>query len=276
MIKLILKNRIGESYDLLNSSIITFQLDGLGLSGSSTYVKAGSDYLLADEFMEQRVIEFTAIFHQDADATYKAFVIFARKNPLTLVYKNDSGEYEIHCDLQSISRIDRKGYQIFGCSVSLICTSNFFQRKSAYNEGRTGEATTYPYTYSYTYSEGVAESVEILSDTVEDSPCKIMIYGPCEDPTWRHYVNGELYAVGTMIGSIPSNRVLVIDSTVIPYSITEQDMDGNLTADRYQSCDFGTERFFFLRNGRNIITVTHTDTGICPIKVEANISYASI
>ncbi len=276
MIKLILKNSIGKSYDLLNSNVMTFQIEGLGFSDESTYVRAGSIYVATDNLLEQRSIDFTALFYNNADVEYKKFVIFARKNPLTLIYENKSGEYRVNCNLQSITRIDRKGYDIYGCAISLLCLSEFYKVVSAYNSGEVSGGKTYDFTYDYQYTDSVAESVNIQSETPEDSPCKILIYGPCTDPTWRHYLNGDLIASGSMTGEVPENRILVIDSTTVPFSITEQDLLGNLTADRYQACDFGTERFFFLRNGSNVISITHTDANSCPIKVEANISYASV
>lgn len=276
MNKLIIKNRPGETYDLLNSTVATFQLDGLGLTDQSTYVRAGSEYLRTTEATEQRSIKFTALFYDNADVEYKRFIIFMRKPPLTLVYENGSGEYEVKCNLRDVSRIDRKGYDIYSCAISLLCLGDFHEKISEYNSGEAGEQLTYSYTYPYTYGSGVTESVDIVCDTSELSPCKIMIYGPCTDPAWRHYVNGELYATGSMSGSISDGGILVIDCTSIPYTITEQDGLGNLISDRYQACDFGTERFFFLQKGRNTITVTHQNSGVCALKVEANISYASI
>lgn len=277
MKKLILKNSIGESYDLLNSDVMTFQLEGLGFTDESSYIRAGSIFVATDNLLEQRSIDFTALFYKDADVEYKKFVIFARKTPLTLIYENESGEYRVNCNLQSITRIDRKGYDIYGCGISLLCLSDFYKVVSAYNSGSISSGgKVYDFTYDYQYTDSVSESVRIQSETSEESPCKVMIYGPCEDPIWRHYLNGDLIASGSMDGNIPADRVLVIDSTTVPFSITEQDLLGNLTADRYQACDFGTERFFFLRNGSNVISVSHADSNVCPLKVEANISYASV
>ena len=276
MKKLILKNSIGESYDLLNSNVMTFQLEGLGYTDESTYVRAGNIFVATDDLREQREIEFTALLYNNADAEYKKLVIFARKTPLLLIYENNAGEYRVNCSLQSISRVDRKGYDIYGISISLLCHNDFYKTVSAYNSGEVSGGKTYDYSYNYQYTDDVAESIRIQSETSEDSPCRIIIYGPCVNPTWLHYLNGSLIASGSMTGEIPAGRILVIDSTSFPFSITEQDLLGNLTADRYQACDFGTERFFFLQNGSNVISISHTDSNICPIKVEANISYASI
>lgn len=276
MRKLILKNRIGESYNLMNSEVMTFQLDGLGFADESAYARAGETFVVISKVMAQRELGLTVLFHDDADISYKDFVVFIRKSPLTLVYQNDSGEYMVKCNPKSITRTDRKGYSVYGCAMSLLCLSGFYKVVSVYNSGEVGDGKTYDYSYDYQYSDNIAESIRILSDTTEDSPCKIYIYGPCEYPSWRHYVNGELIATGQLGTVIPENRVLVIDSTTVPFSITEQDNLGNMTADRYQSCDFGTERFFFLRNGLNVISVVHTDQRVCAIKVEANISYASV
>lgn len=276
MKKLILKNRIGEMYDLMNSEVMTFQLDGLGFTDESAYARAGNTYIATSEIMSQKELGLTVLFYQDADVAYKSFIIFLRKSPLTLIYQNDSGKYLVKCNPKAITKTDRKGFSIYGCSVSLVCLGDFYKVTSVYNSGDIGDGKTYDYSYDYQYSDNIAESIRIESETSEKSPCKVYIYGPCEYPTWRHYVNGSLVATGSMNAVIPENRVLVVDSTTVPFSITEQDNLGNLTADRYQACDFGTERFFFLQNGINVISVAHSDSRICAIKVEANISYASI
>ena len=96
----------------------------------------------------------------------------------------------------------------------------------------------------------------IDSDSHGDSPCKVTVYGPCTNPVWKHYVNNVLYdpadadivllfhagqgkhrdrvpigryyvnnvlyETGRYEGNIPDGHKLVIDTTQIPYSITER------------------------------------------------------
>lgn len=279
MRKFILTNAIGESWDLQDKDRVFFaEPEGLGWEDSTEYVRAGNNYKPLEQIWEQKHIEGTLFFLKDPYPTYYSFVQFAAKAPLTLTYApTNDRTYRVRCRLSNIGKSELTEYRVLECPVTFLALGPFYKIVSAYNSGESaGGGKQYDYTYDYAYSDWAAETVRISSDSVEDSPCKIMIYGPCENPIWRHYVDGQLVGMGSMTGEVPQDRILVIDSTTIPYSITEQDYLGNLTADRYQACDFGTERFIFLKNGNNTIAVSHTDVTVCPLKVEANISYASV
>ena len=104
----------------------------------------------------------------------------------------------------------------------------------------------------------------------------LMVYGPCTNPVWKHYVNNVLYETGKYEGSIPDGHKLVIDTTQIPYSITERGVSDEVVADRYQMCDFTTERFFHLQYGSNRISVVHEGLNVLNVMVEGRISYETV
>ena len=279
MRQFVLTNAIGESWDLQDKDRVFFaELEGLGWEDATEYVRAGNNYLPLELIWEQKEISGTLFFLKNPYPTYFAFTRFAARTPLTMTYTTVNGEtYRVKCRLTTIEKTELTEFRCLECPVTFSTLGLFYRIASVYNPGESaGGGKVYDYEYDYSYSDMVAETVRITSDSMEDSPCKIWIYGPCENPSWRHYVDGQFIGMGSMTGEIPQGRVLVIDSTTIPYSITEQDYLGNLTADRYQACDFGTERFIFLKNGNNTIAISHTDVAVCPIKVEANISYASV
>ena len=49
-----------------------------------------------------------------------------------------------------------------------------------------------------------------------------------------------------------------------------------VVADRYQMCDFTTERFFHLQYGSNRISVVHEGLNILNVIVEGRISYETV
>ena len=116
----------------------------------------------------------------------------------------------------------------------------------------------------------------IDSDSYEDSPCKITIFGPCLNPVWKHYVDNVLVETGRYEGSIMADHKLVVDATGIPYSITERGAADDIVADRYQLCDFTTERFFHLKYGSNRISVSHDGLNTVKMMVEGKISYETV
>jgi len=62
----------------------------------------------------------------------------------------------------------------------------------------------------------------------------------------------------------------------MPYSITERGSGDEIVADRYQMCDFTTERFFLLKHGSNRISVVHDGLNSINMTVEGKISYETV
>ena len=73
-----------------------------------------------------------------------------------------------------------------------------------------------------------------------------------------------------------ADHKLVIDTTQIPYSITERGAMDELVADRYQFCDFTTERFIHLGYGSNRISITHDGLNEVKVLAEGRISYETV
>ena len=165
-------------------------------------------------------------------------------------------------------------YQLTPQQVELLLGTNYVWANSG--DVYLSNLKTYGYIYDYVYGDFVADTVAIDSDSVTASPCRISIFGPCTQPTWRHYVDGVQVATGYYNGTIPQNHKLVIDTTSSPYSIQEEDIAGNLIADRYELCDFSTERFFFLEYGQNTISVGHGDVDSIRLMVEGYIFYETV
>ena len=78
------------------------------------------------------------------------------------------------------------------------------------------------------------------------------------------------------MGTIPMDHKLVIDTTQIPYSISERGILDELVADRYQMCDFSTERFLHLQYGSNRISIMHDGLNSLKVLVEGRISYETV
>lgn len=278
--KFILINGKGEEYDLLSvAKSPTFQVDGFGYTDETEFVRVGNDFLPLEELTEQRTVEFTLLVWKSVDATYKEFVGFARHNPLFLLYENDVDVFYIPCRLRSISKVEKVGIDIKGVPVSLALTGNPYKRVTAFNTGEVGIGKSYGdtgYTYDYTYSAGILNTVELRSDSYLESPCVLTLYGELINPQWKHYLDGELIETGAYSGTIPTGNYLVIDSKSVPYSIIEYDSAGHIVGDRYQLCDFSTERFMHIGEGQNSYVVSHDSISPVSLKAEAYIEYETV
>lgn len=276
----VLINGRGESYELL--AVLkspTFQIEGFGYTDETEYMRVGNNFVPLEERAEQRSIDFTLLMWNAVDKTYKEFVSHARHNPLLLLYENDNGTFFIPCRLANISKIEKVGINVKGVPVTLMLTGNPYKKVTGFNAGEVGVGKSYGdtgYTYDYTYSAGILNTVELLSDSYLQSPCVITLYGELLNPQWKHYLNGVLVETGAYAGTIPDGHYLVIDSKSVPYSVIEYDNGGNVVADRYQLCDFSTERFMSIGEGRNDYVVSHDNLTTASIKAEAFIEYETV
>lgn len=282
MNKLILINGKGQEYDLLDSSKSPgFQIEGFGYRDTTEFIKIGNDYFPLEETSEQGALETTLLFMDTSNAKYYEFVKHCRHDPLLLLYGNENGDFYVPCKLQSISKIDQKGLRRFIAPVKLTQTGNLYRRITAYNSGTLTGGKYYGdngegYTYDYTYSSEILNTVVLQSDSYVESPCILTIYGPVTNPVWRHYLESELVESGAYTGTIPSGNYLVIDSKTMPYSITEYNSSGAVVADRYQLCDFSTDRFMHVGEGENAYVISQDDVNAVQIRAEGYIEYETV
>lgn len=275
-----LTNGRGEERDLLSiEKSPTFQVEGFGYSDDTEFMRVGNNFVPLEERAEHRSLEFTLLVWKSVDETYMDFVSFARHNPLTLIYENDTGTYYIPCRLRSISKVEKVGIDIKGVPVVLAIIGNPYTKTQAYNSGDVGLGKSYGdtgYTYDYTYSAEIVNTVILYSDSYLESPCVLTIYGALTNPIWKHYHDGDLVETGAYLGTIPEGHSLVIDSKSVPYSVIEYDGGGDMVADRYQLCDFSTERFMHINEGRNSYVISHDGLTPASLRAEAYIEYETV
>lgn len=272
-----LTNSFGAEYSLMQEDKgIMFNPDGLGFDDVTEYEQIGEFFSPLTERFGQQVIQGTMIFSVDPYVTYNEFTKFCQHAPLILTYEVDAGTFKIPVRLTKIEKGDTAGWLYLECNVEFTALARLYKTVVANNSGSAGGGKVYDYEYDYTYGDFVADTISIESDSVTQSPCKISIFGECTQPRWIHYVDGVQVATGYYNGTIPSNHKLVIDTSTTPYSITERDIADNLIADRYELCDFSTERFFLLEYGKNTISVGHSDPDAIRLMVEGFIFYETV
>lgn len=272
-----LTNALGASFSLMNAQEgAYFNPKGLGFDDTTQYEQVGEFFAPLTQRFGQQVISGVMVFGSQPYEKYLAFTKFCQHAPLSLIYETDAGTFQIPCKLTKIEKGDTDGWTYLECSIELTALARMYKTVVANNTGTAGGGKVYDYEYDYVYGDFVADTVTIDSDSTTSSPCRISIFGECTQPTWRHYLDGNSVATGYYNGTIPSGHKLVIDTTSSPYSIEEQDMAGNLIADRYELCDFSTERFFLLEYGHNTISVSHTDPDSIRLMVEGYIFYETV
>lgn len=277
MRKIRLINSDGAIYDLTRFESFFHTSKGYGFKDSTEFQKIGDNYYALEQTFEQREISGEIVFSQpNAYAEYRTFSKFIRSTPLTIEYTPDE-TFLVPARVEELEKgeLDDGGNSL-SVSVKFITLAPFYKSVQTRSATITTGGKSYDYSYPYAYAATRENTVNIDSDTAEESPCKISIYGACTDPIWKHYVNNELVGTGSYSGTIPEGHRLVIDSTVLPYTIKEVGATGETIADRYQFCDFTTERFFFLQRGSNRISVSHNSTEPLDVIVEGRLEYATV
>lgn len=270
-------NANGDSFDLNNKLSFFHAVDGLGFTDDTQFEQIGTNFYPLEDVFAQGALKGSILFGgADAYVTYRSFSRFVRATPLTLVYQTDE-TFRIQVRLTELGKGEKvEGGQGLVSSVCFMALGLFYKSVNQYSGTLEIGGKIYDYEYPYTYADVSVNTVEIQSDSYEDSPCKITIYGPCTNPVWKHYINNTLVETGRYEGSLMADHKLVIDTTQIPFSITERGAMDELVADRYQFCDFSTERFFHLGYGSNRISVTHDGLNSVKVLVEGRISYETV
>ena len=276
-IKLI--NSEGQAYMLTTQEHFIHEISGFGFTDQTALQRVGSLLRpLTEVLTPDSPTGFIFFPEPNAYQKYYEFARFIRRTPLRLLY-NPNGEQEYMMDVrvQSLEKADLvEGHTGLNCAVTFVPLSAWYREVIAINDGTVGDGKVYNYTYDYMYTDSVRQTIKIDSDSDLESPSRITIYGPVEDPVWVHYVNNVQKATGTIDAEIPAGHKLVIDTTTIPYSIKEFSNEGTLIADRYQQADFSTDRFFFLDYGENRISVQHYGANTVTLGVEAHLSYETV
>lgn len=273
-----LVNKDGLAYELTEKKVsFLYNVEGLGYQREMEFQRIGEHFALVNDHLAQGVITGTVKFWQPgAYEQYFKFGQFCQNKPLKLTYTPNKGvTFFREGYVSKIGKAESNGGALIA-TIEFKAKSPWYKVVSAYNSGEITGGKVYGYTYDYKYSEGVLQTIVINSDSYENSPAKITIYGPLINPSWSHYLNNVLVATGKVNGSIEKNNKLVIDTTTIPYTICQYDMNDNLISDMYQLSDFSTYRFMMLGYGENIISVTQEGNGVVKLSVEAKIEYATV
>lgn len=267
----------GNSYDVTTKNDLFFYgVDGLGFTQATEFQRIEDRYALLDSYTAQGKIKGTLRFWQpNAEQKYFDFAQFCQNTPIRMEYNPKYGTFSRSGLITKIERGDGTGDSL-EITIEYTAQTPWYKTITRYNDGVIVGGKVYDYTYDYTYSEAVVNSVTIDSDSYQSSPVKLIIFGAATNPTWRHYLNNVLQSSGKINGSVLANHKLIIDTTTIPYSIKQFDMQGNLISDMYQQSDFSTSRFVRFGRGRNTVAFTAENTNTLNVGVEAQIEYATV
>lgn len=267
----------GNRYNLTSRDHLFFYaIDGLGFEQSAEFQRIEDRFALLESHIEQATIEGTIKFWQpEAELQYFNFAQFCQNQPIMMDYNNNYGTYSRRGIITKIERGDGDGNELL-IKIQFKAQTPWYKEIIEYNPGTESGGKVYNYSYDYTYLKGGKNTITIDSDSYQSSPVKLVVIGPAINPSWRHYLNGELMTEGKINGIIGPDNRLIVDTTTIPYRIIQVDALGQLVSDLYQQSDFSTYRFVRFGHGRNTVTFSADESNILNVGVEAQIEYATI
>lgn len=267
----------GNRYNLTSRDHLFFYaIDGLGFEQSAEFQRIEDRFALLESHIEQATIEGTIKFWQpEAELQYFNFAQFCQNQPIMMDYNNNYGTYSRRGIITKIERGDGDGNELL-IKIQFKAQTPWFKEIIEYNPGTESGGKVYNYSYDYTYLKGGKNTITIDSDSYQSSPVKLVVIGSAINPSWRHYLNGELVTEGKINGIIGPDNRLIVDTTTIPYRIIQVDALGQLVSDLYQQSDFSTYRFVRFGHGRNTVTFSADESNILNVGVEAQIEYATI
>lgn len=274
-------NASGQEKAIVTKPRHAFDVSGMGFTRNEQYAQVGNRFMPIDDRYTQGSIGGSMRFAFPGYQDYYDFVRFTDNSPLKLKYENSNGTFFRDVILSEIDRKELVLEDERTIIFTLTALGLWYRVLTAINNGEQANGKIYTvdeqtqetigYSYPYVYGES-AGVLRIQSDSYEDSPAKLTIFGPVANPSWSHHANSEEIATGAVNATVLSGHKLVIDATVTPYSIKIFDMQNNLISDVYGLSNFATERFVILKQGSNVITVT----GGGQVMIEGQISYAGV
>lgn len=273
-----LRNALGEWYDLNDREHFFYNPSGLGHEYNSDYENIGFLHIKTEETLEQN--EIKGKIRLKTYDQYHQLALFIQHKPLTLEY-TAGGTYYMQIDVEQLEKeeISRSGK--LDPSIRMVGLSPWYKNIRAENSQDQGGGKIYPYTYPYSYKDYASGELILQSDSAIQSPCRLILIGPCKNPSWSHYLNGNRTMIGKL-GNVEKDCIIeegkrvIIDDTGPVYSIKEYDSHGNMTRDLYGLSDFSTKRFIKLGYGDNRITYQHEESYAMNAIVEGRIMYAGV
>lgn len=269
-------NSTGDEYDLNSMEHFFRDVKGMGFDLENTYQRRGRSWITLESNVQQKALSGKIRFKTDAQ--YRAFVLFCLAGDMTLVYKHeDTGEeFKRAVQLTSVTKDEKEQTRTYDTAVTFTPLGVWYKEIEATVTPTTEvEPDEYPLPYPFRYAAVAKMEISARNEAENDSPAELYIYGPCTNPSWRHYANGVLMTTGGLTAEIPADDYVVISTAGGECSIVEYDKYDQRVRDLYNTSDFSTKRFIYLQRGRNRIVVSAGSQDV-QIRLRGRIEYVSV
>lgn len=260
-----LKNGNGESFNLMRKDAFLSDPAGLGFGSELELSQMGSTWLLTKNTQERPEPTGQMVFA--GYAQYEEFTLFLAAGNLQLGYKPLNTWLWLPC-IVNLGKSEIEQTRRLLCDITFQGIGPWAERESYAQPGQEAYGLGYPRRYNYSYGKGNPGTIHIKNGTKE-SPFKLHLFGPAQNPAWKVYQHGKIIGTGRVITTLSAGRKLVVNSDPAHMEIAEYTTDGKYIGNRYGRSDWATQRILMLPAGESNI---HTSDDLGTIKgiVEVN------
>lgn len=299
-----LENSAGEILDITTQQLFFHNIGGIGFEEKNDFTAVGRVWKLNKSDYQQGTVSGTMCFVGTEDKTpytqYREFYSFIDSTPLQLLYYPNglnTTEYRKRVRVSKLEKSELNEYGVLDCNIEFISYTPWYKifrdiiepgGEQSSNGGwiwdrgnRWRDSFDVDYsTYHYMFNGSYRRTIRIISDTNGSGPIKLSIHGPLVNPTWTHYIDGELVSTGGLIENSPvtvdANETLIIDNTSGTYSMTVYNSETGIERNVYEYRDFNKPCFFTLKQGVNEIVINTDNNDAIHIEAEGHIYYATV
>ena len=299
-----LENSAGEILDITTQQLFFHNIGGIGFEEKNDFTAVGRVWKLNKSDYQQGTVSGTMCFVGTEDKTpytqYREFYSFIDSTPLQLLYYPNglnTTEYRKRVRVSKLEKSELNEYGVLDCNIEFISYTPWYKifrdiiepgGEQSSNGGwiwdrgnRWRDSFDVDYsTYHYMFNGSYRRTIRIISDTNGSGPIKLSIHGPLVNPTWTHYIDGELVSTGGLIENSPvtvdANETLIIDNTSGTYSMTVYNSETGIERNVYEYRDFNKPCFFTLKQGANEIVINTDNNDAIHIEAEGHIYYATV
>ena len=299
-----LENSAGEILDITTQQLFFHNIGGIGFEEKNDFTAVGRVWKLNKSDYQQGTVSGTMCFVGTEDKTpytqYREFYSFIDSTPLQLLYYPNglnTTEYRKRVRVSKLEKSELNEYGVLDCNIEFISYTPWYKifrdiiepgGEQSSNGGwiwdrgnRWRDSFDVDYsTYHYMFNGSYRRTIRITSDTNGSGPIKLSIHGPLVNPTWTHYIDGELVSTGGLIENSPvtvdANETLIIDNTSGTYSMTVYNSETGIERNVYEYRDFNKPCFFTLKQGVNEIVINTDNNDAIHIEAEGHIYYATV
>ena len=290
--------------DITTEEYLFHDIGGIGFGESTDFRSIGPVWRLTSANYSQEPVTGKMLFSEIGIQTpyqkYQMFKTFIDKPPLTLIYYPhgpSTTPYYKTVRVTSLAKGEINEYGVLDCDIEFMPYTPWYEIKVEENASREEEpnsgwiwdvGTTWrdvivpvePEVHLYKFGGETRYGITFECESNANGLTKLIIKGPATNPTWYHYVNGQLASSG---GFDPENTVrltedesLIVDNTEGTYSMYIRNDITYITRNVYSLRDFDKKCFIKLSEGVNSITVTTADGSQLGLSVEGHLFYATV